>query len=192
MSKNTVFNFAPGPALLPGEVMERVREELLDWHGTGMSVMEMSHRGKEFLSIAEEAEADLREILNVPANYKVLYVPGGATMMMSMVPLNLLAGGETGDYVVTGNWSKKSYKEAARLGRINLAATSESDNFYSIPPRGGWKLSDKPAYVYICDNETIAGVEYHVRIAWQKQSWWTPAPKTGVLTIHGSDASASL
>ena len=161
MSKKTVYNFAPGPALLPREVMAQVQEELLDWHGTGMSVMEMSHRGKEFLSIAEEAEADLRDILKVPAEYKVLYVPGGATMMMSMVPLNLLAGGETGDYVVTGNWSKKSYKEAARLGKINLAATSEADNYYTIPPRKDWKLSDKPAYVYICDNETIAGVEYH-------------------------------
>ena len=154
------YNFGPGPAMLPVEIMQQVQAELLDWNGTGISVLEMSHRSKHFLSIAEAAEKDLRELASIPSSYKVLYVAGGATAMMSMVPLNLLAQGGTGDYVVTGTWSEKAYGEAKRLGKINLAATSKAEKYYTIPERNSWKLSADSAYLYYTDNETIAGVEF--------------------------------
>jgi phosphoserine aminotransferase len=160
MSKKTVFNFGAGPAVMPREVMEQAQAEFLDWNGTGISVIEMSHRSKMFLSIAEQAEADLRTVLDIPANYKVLYVQGGATAMMSMVPLNLLAQGGTGDYLVTGTWSEKAFGEAKRLGKINLTASSEAEKFYTIPDRNSWKLSSDSAYLYYTDNETITGVEF--------------------------------
>ena len=160
MSTKTVYNFGAGPAMLPHEVMVQVQQELLDWHGTGISVIEMSHRSKEFLSIAEEAEVVLREILSIPDNYKVLYVPGGATAMMSMVPLNLLANGETGDYLVTGSWSNKAYKEARRLANIHLAGDSGEDKYYSIPDPSSWDISKNASYFYYTDNETITGVEF--------------------------------
>ncbi|MGY8814738.1 MAG: 3-phosphoserine/phosphohydroxythreonine transaminase [Gammaproteobacteria bacterium] len=160
MTDKSVFNFGPGPAMLPREVMLQVQNELLDWNGTGISVIEMSHRSKGFLSIVEQAEIDLREILAIPDNYKILYVPGGATAMMSMVPLNLLANGETGDYLVTGSWSKKAYKEAKRLANINLAADSEEANYFTIPDPKSWKISNNSAYLYYTDNETITGVEF--------------------------------
>lgn len=160
MGTKTVFNFGAGPAMMPREVMLQVQDELLDWKGTGISVIEMSHRSKEFLSITEEAEKDLRDILNIPNNYKVLYVPGGATAMMSMVPLNLLANGETGDYLVTGSWSSKAYKEAKRLANIHLAADSSADKYYTVPPRESWDISKDAAYLYYTDNETITGVEF--------------------------------
>ena len=117
-----VFNFSPGPAVLPAEVLEQARDEILDWHGTGMSVMEMSHRGKAFISIAEQAEADLRELLSVPANYKVLFVQGGATLQFAGVPMNLSTAGQTVDYVNTGSWSKKAIGEAKRYATVNVAA----------------------------------------------------------------------
>lgn len=160
MATNTVINFGAGPAQLPAEVMQQAQAEFLDWNGTGISVVEMSHRSKSFLAIAEEAEKDLREILSIPANYKILYVPGGATALMSMVPLNLLAQGGTGDYLLTGNWSDKAYGEAKRLGKTNLAGTSKAEKFYTIPERSSWKLSSDSAYLYYTDNETIAGVEF--------------------------------
>ena len=160
MGAELIYNFGPGPAMLPHEVMVQVQQELLDWHGTGISVIEMSHRSKEFLSIAEEAEADLREILTIPANYKILYVAGGATVMMSMVPLNLLANGETGDYLITGSWSKKAYNEAKRLANIHLAGDSGSEKYYTIPDRRSWEISNDSAYLYYTDNETITGVEF--------------------------------
>ncbi len=160
MTSKTVYNFGAGPAMLPQEVMQQVKDELLDWNGTGISVIEMSHRSKEFISITEEAEANLREILAVPDNYKILYVPGGATMMMSAVPLNLLANGETADYLVTGSWSKKACKEATRLGKIHVAADSAADNYYTIPERDNWDLIRDAAYLYYTDNETITGVEF--------------------------------
>ncbi len=155
-----IYNFGAGPAMLPAEAMQQAQAELLDWNGTGISVIEMSHRSKPFLSIAEEAEKDLRELLAIPANYKILYVQGGATALMSMVPLNLLAQGGTGDYLLTGNWSDKAFGEAKRLGKVNLAGTSKPEKFYTIPERNSWKLSSDSAYLYYTDNETIAGVEF--------------------------------
>ncbi len=160
MTEKTVYNFGAGPAMMPGAVMQQVQAELLDWNGTGISVIEMSHRSKEFLSIAEQAEADLRDILGIPEHYRVLYVQGGATTMMSMVPLNLLANGETADYVLTGSWSAKACKEAGRLANIHIAASSEADRYFTIPDQKEWQLTGQAAYLYYTDNETIAGVEF--------------------------------
>ena len=140
--------------------MEQAQAELLDWNGTGISVMEMSHRSKEFLSIVEAAEGDLRDILSIPLQYKMLYIQGGATNLMSMVPLNLLTDGETGDYLLTGHWSNKAFKEAKRFARVHDAASTEVDNYYTIPEQKAWKLSENPAYLYYTDNETITGVEF--------------------------------
>lgn len=155
-----VYNFAPGPAMLPREVMEQAQTELLDWKSTGMSVMEISHRSKEFISLAEESEADLREILAIPGNYKVLFLQGGATSQFSMVPMNLLKEGLCADYVHTGSWSGKALKEAQRFGKVNIAASSKEANFTTIPDRASWQLSDNAAYVYYCSNETIGGLEF--------------------------------
>ncbi|UCH48294.1 MAG: 3-phosphoserine/phosphohydroxythreonine transaminase [Betaproteobacteria bacterium] len=156
-----VFNFSAGPAALPEEVLEQARDEMLDWHGAGMSVMEMSHRGKEFISIAEAAEADLRELLGVTDNYKVLFLQGGATSQFSMVPQNLLADKQSADYVYTGQWSKKAIAEAKKFCRVNIAASSEDRNFTYIPRFGTWRRDPASAYVHITSNETIGGVEYH-------------------------------
>ncbi len=156
-----VFNFSAGPAALPEEVLQQARDEMLDWHGAGMSVMEMSHRGKEFISIAEQTDADLRELLAIPAHYKVLFLQGGATSQFSMVPQNLLAGKESADYVHTGQWSKKAIGEAKKFCRVNIAASSEDKNFTYVPKREQWRLDPSAAYVHITSNETIGGVEYH-------------------------------
>ncbi len=155
-----VFNFSAGPAVLPRAVLEQAREELVDWHGSGMSVMEMSHRGKEFMGIAEQAERDLRALLGIPATYKVLFLQGGASMQFSMVPMNLLRGKASADYINTGEWSKKAIKEAARFGRVNVAASSEASKFTTVPPRGEWRLDPDAAYVHYTPNETIGGVEF--------------------------------
>src|SRR5687767_15902256 len=128
-----VFNFSPGPAVLPQDVLELAREELLDWHGTGMSVMEMSHRGKAFVSIAEQAEADLRELLAVPKNYKVLFLQGGAAALFATIPMNLLRGKAAADYVSTGQWSKKAIGDAKKYCKVNVAASSEAANFSYVP-----------------------------------------------------------
>jgi len=159
-----VFNFSAGPAALPEEVLTQARDELLDWHGSGMSVMEMSHRGKEFISIADQAEADLRELLAIPAEYKVLFLQGGAIAENAIVPMNLLRGKTSADYVNTGEWSKKSIKEAKKYCAVNVAASAEDRNFTYVPAQSTWKLSADAAYVHVCTNETIGGVEYH----------WTP------------------
>ena len=156
-----VFNFSAGPAALPEPVLRQAAAEMLDWHGSGMSVMEMSHRGKEFMSIAAEAEALLRELLAVPANYKVLFMQGGAIGENAIVPMNMLRGKASADYVDTGEWSKKSIKEAKKYGQVNVAASSADTGYTSIPPRATWKLDPGAAYVHICSNETIGGVEYH-------------------------------
>ncbi|MCO6411245.1 MAG: 3-phosphoserine/phosphohydroxythreonine transaminase [Thiogranum sp.] len=156
-----VYNFSAGPAVLPAKVLEQARDELLDWHGCGMSVMEMSHRGKEFMSIAQQAEADLRELMKIPANYKVLFLQGGASSQFSMVPINLLRGNNKADYVNTGAWSKKAIAEARRYCDVNVAASSEADNFTSIPEPAEWNLDRGAAYVHYTPNETIGGVEYH-------------------------------
>jgi phosphoserine aminotransferase len=156
-----VFNFSAGPAVLPLEVLQQAAAEMCDWRGTGMSVMEMSHRGKEFISIHAQAEADLRELLAIPANYKVLFLQGGAIGENAIVPMNLLGDKKSADYINTGEWSKKSIKEAKKYCTVNVAATSEANNFTSVPKRDTWKLDPNAAYVHICSNETIGGVEYH-------------------------------
>jgi phosphoserine aminotransferase len=156
-----VFNFSAGPAVLPEEVLRQAAAEMLDWHGSGMSVMEMSHRGKEFIAIAEEAEAGLRSLMAIPANYKVLFLQGGASLQFAMVPINLLRGKASADYVNTGEWSKKAIKEAQAFCRVNVAASSEDANFTYAPERSRWKLDPGAAYVHLCTNETIGGVEFH-------------------------------
>ncbi|ROZ71207.1 3-phosphoserine/phosphohydroxythreonine transaminase [Ramlibacter sp. WS9] len=156
-----VFNFSPGPATLPESVLRKAAEEMLDWHGSGMSVMEMSHRGKEFISIHAEAESLVRELMGVPANYKVLFMQGGAIGENAIVPMNLIGKTGKADYIVTGDWSKKSLKEAKTYGTINTAATGPNT---SIPKQSDWKLDPEASYVHICSNETIGGVEFH----------WTP------------------
>ncbi len=155
-----VYNFSAGPATLPAAVLSRAREELQDWHGSGMSVMEMSHRGKEFMSIAQQAEADLRELLAIPADYHVLFLQGGATSQFSMVPMNLLRGRHQADYINTGAWSKKAIAEARRYCSVNVAASSEDSNFTTIPPADGWQLDPAAAYVHYTPNETIGGLEF--------------------------------
>ena len=156
-----VYNFSAGPAALPETVLRQAAAEMLDWHGSGMSVMEMSHRGKEFMAIASEAEALLRELLAVPANYKVLFMQGGAIGENAIVPMNLLRGHASIDFVDTGEWSKKSIKEAKKYAAVNVAASSAATGYDRVPPRDTWKLDANAAYVHICANETIGGVEYH-------------------------------
>jgi phosphoserine aminotransferase len=159
-----VFNFSAGPAVLPEPVLRTAADEMLDWHGSGMSVMEMSHRGKEFIAIHAQAESLIRELLNIPANYKVLFLQGGAIGQNAFVPMNLLRGRSGADYVNTGEWSKKSIKEAKKYCNVNVAATAEASHFTHVPQQAEWKLDPNAAYVHICSNETIGGVEYH----------WTP------------------
>jgi len=159
-----IFNFSPGPAVLPEPVLRTAAAEMLDWHGTGMCVMEMSHRGKEFIGIADKAEADLRTLLAIPQDYEVLFLQGGAIGENAIVPMNLFGGHTVADYVHTGEWSKKSIKEAKKYGNVNVAASSEAEGFSRIPDRATWHLTPGAAYVHICSNETIGGVEYH----------WTP------------------
>ncbi|MGE5640383.1 MAG: 3-phosphoserine/phosphohydroxythreonine transaminase [Clostridia bacterium] len=153
-----IYNFSAGPAMLPAEVMARAGDEMLDWRGSGMSVMEMSHRGKEFISIYEEAEGDLRELLAVPASHKILFLQGGATLQFAQVPMNLLAGKGKADYVVTGEWSKKAVKEAKNYCDVAIAASSEDKNFTYAPKN--WTVRKDAAYVHYCSNETIGGVEF--------------------------------
>jgi phosphoserine aminotransferase len=154
-----IFNFSAGPAMLPAEVLSRAGDEMLDWHGSGMSVMEMSHRGKEFIGIAAEAEKDLRGLLAVPASYKVLFLAGGATLQFAQVPMNLLRGKSKADYIATGEWSKKAIKEAKSYCDVHIAATSEDRNFTYAPKQ--WDVRQDAAYVHYCSNETIGGVEFH-------------------------------
>ena len=156
-----IFNFSAGPAALPLEVLELARDELVNWHGSGMSVMEMSHRGKEFMSIAKKTENDLRELANIPRNYKVLFLQGGASSQFSMVPMNLLRGKTTADYINTGQWSAKAIEEASRYCTVNVAASSEEAHFTYIPPLEQWRLNPDAAYVHYTSNETIGGVEFH-------------------------------
>jgi len=156
-----VFNFSAGPAVLPEEVLRQAAAEMLDWHGSGMSVMEMSHRGKEFTGIIAQAEADLRELLVVPANYKILFMQGGAIAENAIIPMNLLGARKVADYVVTGSWSVKSFKEAKKYCTPHLAAGALQGPFLAVPPAPTFDLSADPAYLFICTNETIDGVEFH-------------------------------
>jgi phosphoserine aminotransferase len=153
-----IFNFSAGPAMLPAEVLARAGDEMLDWRGSGMGVMEMSHRGKEFIGIHAEAEKDLRELLAVPASYKVLFLQGGATLQFAQVPMNLLRGKGKADYVATGEWSKKAIKEAKAYCDVHIAASSEDRNFTYAPKT--FATRKDAAYVHYCSNETIGGVEY--------------------------------
>lgn len=155
-----VFNFGAGPATLPYEVLEQVRAELTDLRGTGMSVMEMSHRDKDFKPIAQQAEADLRELMAIPSNYKILFLQGGAQAQFALVPLNLLGANTNADYVNTGHWSKRAIAEGARYCTVNVAASSEASGFTTVPPQCEWTLSEKAAYVHYTPNETIGGVEF--------------------------------
>ncbi len=161
-----VYNFSAGPAMLPEAVLQRASNDLLDWTGydgknAKMSVMEMSHRGKDFMSIAAKAEADLRKLMSIPENYKVLFLQGGASSQFAMIPLNLLAGKTTADYVNTGMWSKKAIAEAKRYCDVNVVATSEDSGFTTIPEFSTWKLNPDAAYVHYTPNETIGGVEFN-------------------------------
>ncbi|MBS3936675.1 MAG: 3-phosphoserine/phosphohydroxythreonine transaminase [Sulfuritalea sp.] len=162
-----VFNFSAGPAALPEEVLRQAADEMVDWRGSGASVMEMSHRGKEFMGIAAQAEADLRELMDIPANYKVLFLQGGASLQFEMIPINLLRGKPVADYVHTGEWAKKAIKAAKTFCNVNVAASAEDKSFTYAPAFADWKLTQDAAYVHYTANETIGGVEFH----------WTP--KTG-------------
>lgn len=153
-----VYNFNPGPAALPLEVLQQAQAELLDYKGTGMSVMEISHRSKEFDAIIQTAEADLRELLTIPANYKVLFLQGGASLQFAMVPMNLRADGASADYIVNGRWGQTAFKEASKLGTTRLAANTEADGFSSLPEK--LDLDPKAAYLHFTSNETIHGVEF--------------------------------
>ena len=154
------YNFSAGPATMPEAVLQQAAAEMLDWHGSGMGVMEMSHRGKEFISIYEQAEADLRELLAVPAQFKILFMQGGALAENAIIPLNLARGGAA-DFVVTGGWSQKSHKEAGKFCNARLAASTQGSGFTTLPNPAGWQLGADSAYVHICSNETIHGVEFH-------------------------------
>ena len=160
---NRVPNFSAGPATIPTAVLSRAQEELLDWQGRGMSVMEVSHRSKEYIAITEKAEAKLRSLMDIPDNYKVLFLQGGASLQFSAIPLNLLNGGRA-DYLTTGTWSGKAVKEAQRygklgLGEVNVVATGKDSNFTDVPAQSDWNLSKDAAYFHYCANETIHGVQ---------------------------------
>ncbi len=154
-----VYNFSAGPAVLPEEVLKEAAEEMLDYKGTGMSVMEMSHRSKAYETIIQEAEADLRELLNIPDNYKVLFLQGGASQQFAMIPMNLMKN-KVADYIVTGQWAKKAYQEAAIYGKANKIASSEDETFSYIPDCSDLPISEDADYVYICENNTIYGTKF--------------------------------
>jgi phosphoserine aminotransferase len=156
-----VYNFSAGPAALPFPVLEQIKSDIFDWQGTGMSVMEVSHRGKEFVALAERAEANVRRLLRIPDDYSVLFPQGGATMQMAMAPMNLTEPGDTADYVVTGSWGKKAAGEAAKFCNVNIIADASDKKFTYIPDEASWTPSASPAYLHYTPNETIAGVEFH-------------------------------
>ena len=166
----TIYNFSAGPAVLPQEVLLQAQKELPDWHGSGMSVMEMSHRGKEYMGIQAQAEADLRELMGIPANYKVLFLQGGASQQFAMIPMNLLRGKKSSDYLNTGEWSKKAISEAKKFGAVNVVATGADKNFSYIPAFDTWKCDPDAAYLHYTPNETIGGVEFN----WVPQSGNVP------------------
>ncbi len=180
MSPKRVFNFNPGPAALPLPVLEQAQAEMLDFRGTGMSVMEISHRSKEFEALIKEAEADLRELLQVPADYKVLFLQGGATLQFAMAPMNLRPNGSSADYLLTGSWGKKAFKEAQKLGATRLAVSAEASNFDHVPSPSELALDPKAAYLHFTSNETIQGVEFFEE----------PTPPAGVPLV--CDASSDF
>ncbi|QEY58682.1 3-phosphoserine/phosphohydroxythreonine transaminase [Pseudomonas sp. C27(2019)] len=165
-----VYNFCAGPAALPEAVLRQAQSELLDWQGKGLSVMEMSHRGDDFTAIAAEAEQDLRDLLSIPKHYKVLFMQGGASQQFAQIPLNLLAEGDSADYIDTGIWSRKSIEEAQRFGPINVAASAKEHDYFAIPGQNEWNLSKDAAYVHYASNETIGGLQFD----WIPQTGDTP------------------
>lgn len=175
-----LYNFSAGPAMLPEAVLKQAQEELPDWHGAGASIMEMSHRGKEFVKVAADAEQDLRDLLAVPKNYKVLFLQGGATAQFATIPMNILRGKTQADYVLTGAWGKKAISEAKKYCKVNVVASSEGENFVGIPAFETWSLSKDAAYVHYTPNETIGGVEFH----------WIP--ETGDVPLVGDFSSTIL
>ncbi len=160
MSKR-LFNFCAGPAALPEAVLQRAQAELLDWQGKGLSIMEMSHRSDEFVAIAQQAEQDLRELLVIPDNYKVLFLQGGASQQFAQIPLNLMPEGGSADYIDTGIWSRKAIDEASRFGNVNVAGSAKAYDYFAIPGQNEWQLSADAAYVHYCPNETIGGLEFN-------------------------------
>jgi len=160
MSEKRIYNFSAGPAVLPESVLEEAAEEMLNYQGCGMSVMEMSHRSKVFGGIIKEAEADLRELMNIPDNYKVLFLQGGASQQFAMIPMNLMKN-HVADYIVTGQWAKKAWQEAAKYGKANKIASSEDQTFSYIPDCSDLPVSEDADYVYICENNTIYGTKFH-------------------------------
>jgi phosphoserine aminotransferase len=176
-----VFNFSAGPAMLPEEVLLQAQAEMLDWNGTGMSIMELGHRGPEFKIVAEQAEADIRELMSIPRNYHVLFLAGGATVQFAMVPLNLFGEKTTADYVDTGVWSKKAIAEASRYGSVNIAARTEHQSHLAfIPQQEHWTLNPNAAYLHYTPNETIDGLEFQ----------WVP--KTGTVPLVADMTSMIL
>ncbi len=175
-----VHNFNPGPAVLPMEVLQQAQAEMLDYRGTGMSVMEISHRSKEFEAIVAEAQSNLRDLLGIPTNYKILFLQGGASLQFAMLPMNFRPAGASADYIVTGTWSKKAFKESQKLGTAKAAANLEADNFNHLPAQADLKLDPNAAYLHFTSNETIHGVEYFTE----------PTPAMGVPLI--CDASSDF
>ena len=180
MSPKRVINFNPGPAALPVEVLQLAQAEMLDYKGTGMSVMEISHRSKEFEAIVSETQSDLRELMGIPANYKILFLQGGASLQFAMVPMNFRPAGASADYIVTGTWSKKAFKESQKLGTAKAAANMEADVFNHLPSQAELKLDPQAAYLHFTSNETIHGVEYFTE----------PVPPAGIPLI--CDASSDF
>ena len=156
-----IYNFSSGPAVLPVSVLEQIQRDLIALPGVGMSIMEVSHRSKVFADVIQKAEADIRSLAGIPSNYKVLFLQGGASLQFSMVPLNLLTPGTTADYIVTGSWTDKAAKEAKKVGTVNIAASSEADNFSRIPRQSELKLTSGAAYAHITSNNTIEGTQWH-------------------------------
>lgn len=175
-----IYNFSAGPAVLPKVVLQQARDEMLDWHGSGMSVMEMSHRGDEFMSIVASLENDLRELLTIPQNYKVLFLQGGASSQFAMVPMNLLGEKNKADYINTGQWSQKAINEAKRYCAVNVAASSEDAGFTYAPTQDQWQLDPAAAYVHYTSNETIGGIEFN----------WVPETNTPTPLV--ADMSSNL
>jgi phosphoserine aminotransferase len=174
-----VYNFSAGPGTMPEEVLLQAADEMLDWHGSGQSVMEMSHRGRDFISIAEEAEADLRKLLAIPEGYHVLFLQGGASLQFEMIPMNLIQGRSVSDYINTGEWAKKAINAAKSLADVNVAASAEDRAFTYVPAQSDWQLTERAAYVHYTANETINGVEFG----------WTPDVRDVPLV---SDMSSNL
>ncbi len=156
-----IYNFSPGPAALPTPVLEQARDEMLNWRGTGMSVMEVSHRGPEFSELAARSESTLRELLEIPESYRVLFLQGGATLQFAAVPMNLAGPGDVADYVTTGNWSKKAAGEARRYLSVNVAADGADGNYTTVPDPATWQVNDEAKYLHLAINETVVGVEFH-------------------------------